>query len=302
LTQLSEADLRRVADRIAALLGSSASGGEGQVWSESACSFCRPCAEIDADDVRSFIQMGADRIVHRGNGEAVPKDVAEYIDHTLLRPDATSEQITKLCKEAVEFGFASVCVNPCYVKQCANELRGSSVKVCAVVGFPLGANTSETKALEARRAIRDGAREIDMVINVGALISGDDEYVYQDIRRVVEACLDGGALCKVILETALLTDEQKTRACVAARRARADFVKTSTGFGPGGATADDVALMSQAVTGARMGVKASGGIRSLEDAQQMIRAGATRLGASAGVRIVKEAKGTTVSESSGEKY
>jgi deoxyribose-phosphate aldolase len=171
-----------------------------------------------------------------------------------------------------------------------------------VVGFPLGANTSETKALEARRAIREGAREIDMVINVGALKSGKDDLVYRDIRAVVEACLDGGAICKVILETSLLTDEEKTRACQTARRARADFVKTATGFGPGGATAEDVALMNRAVSGAKMGVKAAGGIRSLEDAQQMIRAGATRIGASAGVRIVKESQGVTFSEATSGKY
>jgi deoxyribose-phosphate aldolase len=252
--------------------------------------------------VRSFISLGADRITHRGGGEAVPKEIAKYIDHTLLRSDATFDQVTKLCQEAREFGFASVCVNPYYVRHCAGLLRGSSVKVCTVIGFPLGANVTETKALEARRAIRDGATEIDMVINVGALKSGRDELVYRDIRAVVEAAMDGGAICKVILETALLTDDEKTRACHAARRARADFVKTSTGFGPGGATAEDVALMSRAVSGTKMGVKASGGIRNLQDAEQMIRAGATRIGASAGVRIVKESQGATFSEAGAGKY
>jgi deoxyribose-phosphate aldolase len=176
------------------------------------------------------------------------------------------------------------------------------VKVCTVIGFPLGANVTETKALEARRAIREGATEVDMVINVGALKSGRDDLVYRDIRAVVEAAMDGGAICKVILETALLTDEEKTRACQAARRARADFVKTSTGFGPGGATADDVALMSRAVSGTKMGVKASGGIRNFEDAEKMIRAGATRIGASAGVRIVKESQGVTFAEAGSGKY
>jgi deoxyribose-phosphate aldolase len=303
LNQLSESDLKRVADRIAQMLGASAAGGgHADHTCTEACGFCKSCAEINPELVRSFINLGADRIAHRGEGGAVPKDIARYIDHTLLRSDATFDQITKLCKEAREFGFASVCVNPCYVSHCARQLRGSPVKVCTVIGFPLGANCTETKALEARRAIREGATEIDMVINVGALKSGRDELVYRDIRAVVDAAQDGGSICKVILETALLTDDEKTRACQAARRARADFVKTSTGFGPGGATADDVALMSRAVSGTKMGVKASGGIRNLEDAQQMIRAGATRIGASAGVRIVKESQGVTVSETPAGKY
>lgn len=302
LSELSESDLKRVADRIAQMLGKSAGGGAGDHSCTDACGFCKSCAEINPELVRSFINLGADRIAHRGEGEAVPKDIARYIDHTLLRSDATFDQVTKLCKEARDFGFASVCVNPCYVRHCAGLLRGSPVKVCTVIGFPLGANAPETKALEARRAIREGATEVDMVINVGALKSGRDDLVYNDIRAVVEAAMDGGAICKVILETALLNDDEKTRACQSARRARADFVKTSTGFGPGGATADDVALMSRAVSGTKMGVKASGGIRNLEDAQQMIRAGATRIGASAGVRIVKESQGVTYSEAATGKY
>jgi deoxyribose-phosphate aldolase len=300
---LSEADLRRVADRIANLLGTSPGASDEAIAGAAGnCAFCAPCGGLDPRQARSLIDVGADRLGHRGNGDAVPKDITRYIDHTLLRPDATYGQVEKLCAEAAEFGFASVCVNPCHVRRCRGLLRGASAKVCTVVGFPLGANTPETKALEARRAIRDGAEEIDMVINVGALKSGDDEYVYRDIRRVVEACIDGGALCKVILETALLSDDEKVRACRAARRARADFVKTSTGFGPGGATVEDVALMASVVADAKMGVKASGGIRSFEDAQQMIRAGATRLGASAGVRIVKESMGVTASMASGDKY
>jgi deoxyribose-phosphate aldolase len=301
LSDLSEADLRRVADRISQLLGNPGGGHSGHACTE-ACGFCQSCAELNPETVRNFISLGADRIMHRGGGEKVPKDIAKYIDHTLLRPDATYDQVTKLCNEAREFGFASVCVNPCYVRHCAGLLRGSSVKVCTVIGFPLGANVTETKALEARRAIREGATEVDMVINVGALKSGRDEIVYRDIRAVVEAAMDGGAICKVILETSLLTDDEKVRACQAARRARADFVKTATGFGPGGATADDVALMSRAVSGTKMGVKASGGIRNLQDAEQMIRAGATRIGASAGVRIVKESQGATVSEAPSGKY
>ncbi len=296
LSELSEHDLQRVADRIAGMLAAGGAAGE------AGCGFCRPCRDVSPQQMRDFIQLGADRLVHRGKGDAVPKDVARFIDHTLLRPDATYAQIDKLCAEAAEFGFASVCINPIHVKRCARALRGTEVTVCTVVGFPLGATTAETKALEARRAIRDGAKEIDMVINVGALKSGDDAAVQADIRAVVEACLDGSALCKVIIETALLTDDEKTRACQAAVRARADFVKTSTGFSTGGATAEDVALMSAAVTGAKLGVKASGGIRSYEEAQQMIRAGATRLGVSAGVRIVKEAQGVTVSGEGGDKY
>ncbi len=302
LTELSEPDLRRVADRISQLLGANAGGGHAGHACTEACGFCQSCAELNPEVVRSFINLGADRIMHRGSGESVPKDIAKYIDHTLLKPDATFDQVTKLCNEAREFGFASVCVNPCYVRHSAGLLRGSSVKVCTVIGFPLGANVTETKALEARRAIREGATEVDMVINVGALKSGRDEVVYRDIRAVVEAAMDGGAICKVILETSLLTDDEKVRGCQAARRARADFVKTATGFGPGGATADDVALMSRAVSGTKMGVKASGGIRNLKDAEQMIRAGATRIGASAGVRIVKESQGVTVSEVGGSKY
>ncbi len=298
MTDLSEADLRRVADRISQLLGT---GGGGHACTE-ACGFCKSCSEMNPDAVRDIINAGADRITHRGGGETVPKDVAKYIDHTLLKPDATFDQVTKLCNEAREYGFASVCVNPFYVRHCANLLRGCPVKVCTVIGFPLGANDIETKALEARRAIREGATEVDMVINIGALKSGKDEIVYKDIRAVVEAAQDGGAICKVILETSLLNDDEKVRGCQAARRARADFVKTATGFGPGGATADDVALMSRAVSGTKMGVKASGGIRNLQDAQQMIRAGATRIGASAGVRIVKESQGVSVSEQPAGKY
>lgn len=301
VNDLSEADLRRVADRISQLIGGTA-GGHGDHACTDACGFCKSCAELNPELVRSFIDLGADRITHRGGGAAVPKEIAKYIDHTLLRPDATFDQVTKLCQEAKEFGFASVCVNPFYVRHCASLLRGTSVKVCTVIGFPLGANVPETKALEARRAIREGATEVDMVINVGALKSGRDDIVYRDIRAVVEAAMDGGALCKCILETALLTDDEKVRACQAARRARADFVKTSTGFGPGGATAEDVALMAQAVSGTKMGVKASGGIRNYQDAEQMIRAGATRIGASAGVRIVKESQGVTVSEAATGKY
>lgn len=235
-------------------------------------------------------------------GNGVPNDIASYIDHTLLKPDATADQIAKLCDEAKEYGFASVCVNPCYVRQCAKLLAETGVKVCTVVGFPLGANLTKVKAREAKRAIRDGATEIDMVINVGALKSGDNEAVYRDIRAVVKVCQKAGALCKCILETCLLTDDEKRRACDAAKRAKADFVKTSTGFSTGGATVEDVALMAAAVADTGMHVKASGGIRNLADAQRMIAAGATRIGASAGVRIVQESQGAADTAPSAGKY
>jgi len=218
-----------------------------------------------------------------------PASLAAMIDHTLLKPDATRQEILKVCAEAREHRFKSVCVNSSWARTVTEALRGSGVLTCCVVGFPLGANPPEIKALEARRAIREGAREIDMVINVGALKAGEDEAVLRDIRAVVEACRDGGAVCKVILETALLTDEEKARACRLACRARAHFVKTSTGFAKGGATVEDVALMASLVRDAGLQVKASGGIRTAEDARRMIAAGATRLGASASVAIVKGA-------------
>jgi deoxyribose-phosphate aldolase len=229
-------------------------------------------------------------------------NIAQYIDHTLLKPDATLDQITKLCDEAKQYGFASVCVNPFYVRHCAKLLDGSPVKVCTVVGFPLGANTSRIKTREARQAIKDGAQEIDMVINVGALKAGDDDAVYKDIRKVVKVCKKRDVVSKCILETSLLNEDEKRRACEAAKRAKADFVKTSTGFSGGGATIEDVTLMSNAIAGTGMGVKASGGIRNFHDAERMIEAGATRIGASAGVRIVEESQGATVADSGSGKY
>ncbi|MGI9667620.1 MAG: deoxyribose-phosphate aldolase [Acidimicrobiia bacterium] len=220
----------------------------------------------------------------------MPVDLAKYIDHTLLKPDVTAAEIDELCDEALEYGFASVCINPTWVKRSAERLRGSEVKVCTVIGFPLGANTPEIKAMEARRALRDGAREVDMVINVGALKSGQNDVVRTDIEKVADAAHESGAICKVILETALLTDEEKVIASALSKQAKADFVKTSTGFGGGGATVYDVALMRETV-GPDMGVKASGGVRTLEDAEDMIAAGATRIGASAGVQIVGGSEG-----------
>ncbi|MET3699292.1 deoxyribose-phosphate aldolase [Bacillus oleivorans] len=210
--------------------------------------------------------------------------IAGMIDHTLLKPEATKEQILKLCAEAKEYKFASVCVNPYWVKLASEQLKGSDVKVCTVIGFPLGANTPAVKAFETKNAIENGAGEVDMVINIGALKDGLYDMVLEDIRAVVEAA--GNVLTKVIIETALLTDDEKVKACELAVQAGADFVKTSTGFSKGGATAHDVALMRKTV-GPNIGVKASGGVRNAQDAEKMIEAGATRLGASSGVDIVK---------------
>ena len=212
--------------------------------------------------------------------------IASYIDHTLLKPDATGEQIDQLCAEAREYGFASVCVNPYYVARCVKNLKGSDVKVCTVVGFPMGATTAESKAFEALQAIASGAKEIDMVMNVCAMKSGHTKAIEQEIQALA-AAVEGQAILKVIIETCLLTDEEKNQACRIARRSGADFVKTSTGFSTGGATVEDIALMRKAV-GAKLGVKASGGIRDYATAKAMIEAGATRIGASAGVAIVKE--------------
>ncbi|MDH3745681.1 MAG: deoxyribose-phosphate aldolase [Acidobacteriota bacterium] len=232
-----------------------------------------------------MVSEGACRVSYQGNGADVPADLAAYIDHTKLGPETTSADIDRLCDEAKTFGFAAVCVNPVWVKQATSQLRGSGVAVASVVGFPLGANAPEVKAAEARRALRDGAREIDMVLNIGALKSGDHDLVERDIARVADACREVGAVCKVILETAVLSDEEKVIASRLAMSAKADYVKTSTGFGPGGATVFDVALMREAV-GPVMGVKASGGIHTAEEVREMIAAGATRIGASAGVEIV----------------
>ncbi|MEO5896509.1 MAG: deoxyribose-phosphate aldolase [Vicinamibacterales bacterium] len=212
------------------------------------------------------------------------------IDHTLLKADATSGEIDTLCREAAEFHFATVCVNPAWVAHAATRLRGTGVGVCSVVGFPLGATTADVKQYETRRAIYDGATEIDMVINVGALKSGDLRTVERDIEAVVEPCRQCGVISKVIIEAALLNDEQKIAACTLSKAAGADFVKTSTGFGPGGATAADVALMRR-VVGDEMGVKAAGGVRDLDGLKAMVAAGATRVGASAGVKIVQESRG-----------
>ncbi len=228
-----------------------------------------------------------------GGANLAPAQLARMIDHTILKPEATQADVKKLCEEALKHNFFSCCVNSSWVRYVAQILRGSSVKVCAVVGFPLGAAAPEIKALEARRAIREGAKEIDMVINVGLVKSGDWEAVTKDIRAVAEACKDGGALLKVILETCLLTKDEIVKACEASMRARADYVKTSTGFNKGGATAEDIALMARTVAPKRLGVKASGGVRTYADAMLMIRNGATRVGSSNSVKMMEEAAAAT---------
>lgn len=220
-------------------------------------------------------------------GVSLEKPLAKYIDHTLLKPEASSQQIKAICKEALEYDFASVCVNSCYAGLVSEMLRGSDVKTCCVVGFPLGAMLSEAKAFETTAAITHGAQEIDMVINVGAVKSGDRELVKSDIESVVSAA-KGKALVKVIIETCLLTNEEIADVCVIAKSAGADFVKTSTGFSTGGAKAEDVSLMRKTV-GAQLGVKASGGIRDLDSTLEMIKAGASRIGASAGIKIIQQA-------------
>ncbi len=284
--------VRTITEEVLSYLG--AAGGTnlaGLELDDVVCPGCdQQCVEKCARKTRKVIDAGADRISAGPSVKSCEEGVACLIDHTLLKPDASREDIRKLCQEAARFGFASVCVNPWNVAQAAELLRESSVRVCTVVGFPLGATLPQVKIYEAEQAIMLGAQEIDMVENVGALKSGLDDVVEQDIRGVAEACHRSGAICKVILETSLLTNEEKVRASVAAKKAGADFVKTSTGFSTGGATAEDVALMRAAV-GAGMGIKASGGIRSFEDVKKMVSAGATRIGASASVKIVEQACG-----------
>jgi deoxyribose-phosphate aldolase len=248
------------------------------------------CAEKCARKTRAVVEAGADRISCGPTVVELDAGFAGLIDHTLLMPEASRDEIRKLCQEAARFGFASVCINPWYVPLAAELLRGTKVKVCTVIGFPLGATLPQVKIYEAEEAIKLGAQEIDMVINVGALKSGQDDVVQSDIRGVVDASHRGRAICKVILETALLTVEEKVRASVACKQAGADFVKTSTGFSTAGATAEDVALM-RAIVGSEIGVKAAGGVRSFDDLKKMVCAGATRIGASASVKIMEQAGG-----------
>ncbi len=285
--QLSDQDIDKVVDRLHQILGPISSNEPNG-----------DCVGDNPEAAREFVRLGATGLTSVAPAErpgSIPGDLARYIDHTLLKPGSTEEQVRTLCAEALEYNFRSVCINPTWVALAAELLRGSEVLTCTVVGFPLGANEPAIKAMEARRAIRNGAREIDMVINIGALKGGNDDLVFRDIQAVVEDCVDGNAVCKVILETALLSDDEKRRASELARRAGAHFVKTSTGFSTGGATVSDVALMAEVVRGAGMEVKASGGISSYSDAKAMIEAGATRLGASASIGIVREAKSTSIS-------
>jgi deoxyribose-phosphate aldolase len=260
------------------------------------CGCTSECFNRCPERMHRVIDAGAARIGIVLGEAASARDWAALIDHTMLKPEASEVDIKRLCEEAARYKFASVCVNPCWVKAAACHLRGSGVPVCTVVGFPLGATLPDVKAYEARRAIFDGAREVDMVINIGALKSNDDCLVEHDIRSVVEVAHEVEATCKVIIETALLTNDEKVRACLAAKRAGADFVKTSTGFSKGGATVADIALMRQTV-GSELGVKASGGVKGLEDARAMVEAGATRIGASVGVKIAQEAAGSKTTSS-----
>lgn len=282
-------DLERLVEQITDVIVARLNGdADGQA---AMCGCTSECFNRCPERMHRIVDAGAARIGLVLGEAASARDWASLIDHTLLKPEATDDDIRKLCEEAARYHFASVCVNPTWVRAASCNLRGSGVPVCTVIGFPLGATLPDVKAYEARRAILDGAREVDMVINVGALKSGDDALVEYDIRAVVEAAHEYDVTCKVIIETALLTDEEKVRACLAAKSAGADFVKTSTGFSKGGATVADVALMRQ-VVGSELGVKASGGVKGLEDARKMVEAGATRIGASVGVKIAQEAAGS----------
>jgi deoxyribose-phosphate aldolase len=272
-----------ITEEVLAAVGPAAAGRPSQCSCHSVLYECCP------ERVQGVISAGAARLGLHASGPT--GDVAAMIDHTLLKPDATRAEIEALCREAAEYRFATVCVNPGWVALAASRLRGRGVGVCSVVGFPLGATTPDAKHYETRRAIFDGATEIDMVINIGALKSGDLRWVERDIEAVTAPCREANVVSKVILEAALLTDDEKVSACTLAKAAGADFVKTSTGFATGGATVADVALLRR-VVGAEMGVKAAGGVRDYEGMRAMVAAGASRVGASAGVRIVREASGT----------
>jgi deoxyribose-phosphate aldolase len=265
----------------------------GQLHDGGSCACHSVLYECCPDRLQGVLQAGATRLgLHATGGSA--GEVSSMIDHTLLKPDATRQDVEKLCREAAEFHFATVCVNPTWVALAAARLRGTGVGITSVVGFPLGATTPDVKHYEAQRAIFDGATEIDMVINVGALKSGDLRVVERDIEAVADPCRQSGALSKVIIEAALLTDDEKVTACTLAKAAGASFVKTSTGFGPGGATVADVMLMRR-VVGEEMGVKAAGGVRDYAGLKAMVAAGATRVGASAGVKIIQESQGKALS-------
>lgn len=276
-------ELRRLIDIIIEEMAAATPQPAGRCRCHSVLDECCP------ERLRGVLDAGATRVGVHATGGA-PAGVAALIDHTLLKPDATRRDIEELCREAAQFEFATVCVNPAWVALAAQRFAGTSVGVCSVVGFPLGATTADVKGYETRRAIFDGAREIDMVINVGALKSGDLRTVERDIEAVTVPSRECNVLSKVIIEAALLTDDEKVTACTLAKAAGADYVKTSTGFGPGGATVADVALMRR-VVGAEMGVKAAGGVRDLEAVKALVAAGASRVGASAGVKIVQQARG-----------
>ena len=292
---MNREELQRLIDTIVSeLTPALAARPQGRCACHSVLDDCCP------DRLRGVLDAGASRVGMYASGGA-PAGVASMIDHTLLKPDATRANIEELCREAAQFKFATVCVNPTWVALAAKLLAGTGVGVCSVVGFPLGATTPDVKGYKTRRAIFDGAREVDMVINVGALKSGDLRVVECDIEAVTTPCREAGALSKVIIEAALLTDDEKITACTLAKAAGADYVKTSTGFASGGATAADVALMRR-VVGAEMGVKAAGGVRDLEGMKAMIAAGATRVGASAGVKIVQQSRGEKTSAAAPSGY
>jgi deoxyribose-phosphate aldolase len=286
----SNGDYELLIDQITDAIVARLNGDGGEQVAMCGCT--SECFHRCPERMHRIIDAGAARIGLVLGQTNNAREWASLIDHTLLKPEATDDDIKKLCQEAASYHFASVCVNPTWVRVAACNLIGSGVPVCTVIGFPLGATLPDVKAYEARRAIFDGAREVDMVINVGALKSGDDCLVEHDIRSVAQVAHEYDAICKVIIETALLTDNEKVRACEAAKRAGADFVKTSTGFSKGGATVADVALMRRTV-GSELGVKASGGVKDLDDARKMVEAGATRIGASVGVKIAQEAAGKT---------
>lgn len=276
----TEALVRAITDEVLRQLG--ASGASGCAGGTCAC----PGPDASPRDIEELALIGATRIQGKTGMSPLRPDLARLIDHTLLKPDATYAMIETLCEEARRHRFYSVCVNPCWVAHCARLLHGSGVCVCTVIGFPLGATTSDIKAIEAKQAQEHGATELDMVINIGALKTGDVAYVERDIKSVVDAAR-AGVIVKVILETALLTDAEKISACEAAVRAGAHFVKTSTGFSTGGATPGDIALMRR-IVGESMGVKASGGVGDCETADAMVKSGASRIGASAGIKIVSQ--------------
>ena len=282
----SDVDLARLVE----IITEEVLAATGQAARPEQCGCHAVLYECCPDRLRGLIDAGATRLgLHASGGPA--GEVAAMIDHTLLKPEATRAEIEALCREAREFRFATVCVNPTWVALAASRLRPHGVGVCAVVGFPLGATTPDAKHYETRRVIFDGATEVDMVVNLGAIKSGDLHLAQRDIEAVVAPCRDAGVVSKVIIEAALLSDGEKVTACTLAKAAGADFVKTSTGFAKGGATVADVALMRR-VVGSEMGVKAAGGVRDYEAVRAMVAAGATRIGASAGVRIVREAAGS----------